>query len=346
MPRGYSLDVTLLPSLTLPMFERRGPKFVKMLGHRRKAELAQVGEWLHFDGASEAEVRLWSGLWWDPAEHAQKVSSELKSVVEALLSAYRGLRLSVSPKDYEVIFAAAFLSRTTDYYANVVRWIRLMSPDGTLNTSLAPHVGSSFQLRQLPEVISSLKRILPLPSDPWDARQRLLALKWVGPKVADAFLLFSGITTELAPADVHYMRLGVKLGLLSPRAKAPSKSACLKWTCPECPRSDSCSTGVSLESLGPLAGWVQTVLYTHDRLFCSRRRCASCPLIQFCDSPMAERKPPSENHDLSGQNPQSGCLPGAHHVWEAQNDHAASRREDGVRQGPHEYVGFLGPKPG
>lgn len=330
VPRGYGLDVTLLPSLTLPMFERRGSKFVKIIGYRRKAELAQAGGWLYFDGAREAEVKLWSGLWWDPTEHAQKVSSELRSLIEALLSTYRGLRLSVSPRDQGVIFAAAFLSRTTDYYANVVRWVRLMSPDGTLDASLAPQVGSSFQLRQLPDVISSLRRILPLPRDPWHARQRLLALKWVGPKVADAFLLFSGITTELAPADVHYMRLGVKLGLLSPRAKAPSKSACLRWTCPECPRSNVCSTGVSLEHLGPLAGWVQTVLYTHDRLFCSRRRCSSCPLIQFCGSPMAERKSPLENHDFSGQNSQGGRLPRTHHVWEVQNDHAASRREDGV----------------
>ena len=34
-PEGYSLADTLLPSLTLPMFERRGARYVKVAGHRR-----------------------------------------------------------------------------------------------------------------------------------------------------------------------------------------------------------------------------------------------------------------------------------------------------------------------
>ena len=144
--------------------------------------------------------------------------------METLLSAYRGLRLSVSPGDQDLVFAAAFLSRNTDYYANVVRWVRLLSPDGELDPSLAVNAGRSFQLRQLPEVMASLREISPLPRDPWEARRRLLSLRWVGPKVADAFLLFTGVSTELAPADVHFLRLGVRLGLLSAETRAQQGS--------------------------------------------------------------------------------------------------------------------------
>ena len=205
--------------------------------------------------------------------------------METLLSAYRGLRLSVSPGDQDLVFAAAFLSRNTDYYANVVRWVRLLSPDGELDPSLAVNAGRSFQLRQLPEVMASLREISPLPRDPWEARRRLLSLRWVGPKVADAFLLFTGASTELAPADVHFLRLGVRLGLLSAEARAPDKRACLRWTCSECPRLEKCATGASREALGPLAGWVQTALYVHDRLFCFKGKCSVCPLLDLCSSP-------------------------------------------------------------
>jgi len=85
-------------------------------------------------------------------------------------------------------------------------------------------------------------------------------------------------------ADVHFLGLGVRLGLLSAEARAPDKRACLRWTCSECPRLEKCATGASREALGPLAGWVQAALYVHDRLSCSRGKCSACPL-DLCSSP-------------------------------------------------------------
>jgi len=210
----------------------------------------------------------------DPRELTSRVSSRISPVVEALLEAFPRLRLSVSPWDRTLVFYAAFLSRNTDYYANVVPWVRRIASGSW------PRSGS-YQLRQLRAIRPGLS--LEPRGDVWEERDHLLSVRWVGPKVAHAFLTFSGRSTSLAPPDVHALRAGSRLGLLPEGCSPPSKSWCLGRRCPDCPRAPSCPSGVLFREAGPLASWIQTCLYVLDREVCSRSSCGSCRLRPLCE---------------------------------------------------------------
>jgi len=210
----------------------------------------------------------------DPWDLAGLVSRRLSPVVEALLETFPWLRLSVSPWDRTLVFYAAFLSRNTDYYANVVPWVRKIASGSW------PRSGS-YQLRQLRLIEPELS--LDPRGDVWEERDSLLSVRWVGPKVAHAFLTFSGRCTSLAPPDVHALRAGARLGLLPRGCAAPTKSWCLGRRCPDCPRVSACASGILFREAGPLASWIQTCLYLLDREMCSRSLCDSCPLKLLCE---------------------------------------------------------------
>ncbi len=279
MPRlrawpGYDLHLTMAPSFVRALFERRGDAYVKAAGRSRGAVVYQDGEYVVGEGCGEEELLRWSGLW---------LGRELvEERAGPLAAAYPGLGLAVDPFDRHLVFVAVFLSRATSWEANVLRWCRaIFSRSETLDELLSldfSELGGSFQLRQLGPALRAYAEA-PRAGDPWELRRALLAIPHVGPKLADAYLLFAGIDASAAPIDRHAHRMARRLGL---GGGQPRKELCARYGCPECPRAGVCLRARMSELYGPAAGWVQTAFYVHDRALCARRACAECPLRGIC----------------------------------------------------------------
>ncbi|NPA70487.1 MAG: hypothetical protein GXO26_06725, partial [Crenarchaeota archaeon] len=141
-------------------------------------------------------------------------------------------------------------------------------------------VGNSYQLQQLADVIDQVLSI-KLEDDFWIVRQNLLKIPYAGPKVVDAFLIFTKSTTSIAPSDIHYERF-VKRFKIFENFKKPVKSYCIRYRCYNCPISNKCLTGLSYKYIGRLSSWIQTVSYVIDREFCTRMLCYRCPLSDIC----------------------------------------------------------------
>lgn len=272
---GYSLAATLAPSFVRALFAERGGAYVKLAGWRRGAAIWQEGSEVVGEGCGEEELRYWSGLWLD-----RRVVEERAPL---LARAHRELGLSVSPYDRHLIFVAVFLSRATSWEANVLRWCRaIFSRADSLEELLEldfSEVGRSFQLRQLKGALREYAEHAARASDPWEARRALLRVGNVGPKLADAYLLFTGLDPSAAPIDRHAVRMAGRLGL---EGSPPRKELCRRYACPECPAAARCLRALLSRLYGPAAGWAQTAFYVHDKQFCTRRACAHCPLSGAC----------------------------------------------------------------
>lgn len=252
--------------------------FVKIAGWRCGAKVWQEGDYVVGEGCSVEELRYWAGLWLG-REVVEKRAPRLAST-------YRHVGLSVSPHDKDLLFIPIFLSRATSWEFNVLRWCRtLFSRAETLDELLEldlESVGSSFQLRQLKPALEEFRRVVSaLERDPWTVRQRLLSIKNVGPKLADAYLLFTGLDSSAIPIDRHAVRMSRRLGLAG-RFRTPSKALCSKFRCGECPASRTCLRSLLSRKFGEAGGWVQTVFYLHDAAYCSRSACSECPLRNAC----------------------------------------------------------------
>jgi endonuclease III len=281
MPRvkaweGYSLSATLAPSFVRALFEERGGFYVKIAGHRRGARMWQEGEEVVGEGCDEEELRYWSGIWLDRSLVEEKATH--------LAAAHKELGLSVSPYDRHLIFVAVFLSRATSWEGNVLRWCRgIFSRADTLEALLKldfVEFGSSFQLKQLGPALRRYAEQVHCVSDPWEVRRALLSLRNVGPKLADAYLLFTGLDPSAPPIDRHALRMTARLGL---SGVSPRRELCARYPCPECPTAASCIRWALSSIYGSAAGWVQTAFYVHDTLFCSLSSCQLCPLSRVCE---------------------------------------------------------------
>jgi len=292
---SVNLEATLRPSFTLALFERVGPsEWRKVAGAHRGCVLGQRGSQVYSD-AGEEPLAHWSGAWFSPEREFEVVGGGLspreRSIVGALLSAHAGLSLSVSPHDMELMLIPVALSRRTDYERNVLRWCRAMwCRASTLSEVLRLDfrlVGTSYQLEQLKATLqdftAKVAPRLPDLKDPWELRMALMECRYVGPKVADAYILFTKVDVSAAPVDVHMVRMALRLGLADFDA-LPSKALCSRFACYECPASDGCLRAALSRKYGGLAGWLQTALYVHDKLYCQARRCSSCPLRSYCSA--------------------------------------------------------------
>lgn len=279
MPRlraweGYSLEITLAPSFVRALFEKRGSSYVKIAGRSREAVIYQEDEWVVCEGCSGEELSFWSGLWLDRGLVEERAP--------LLAKAQKGLGLSVDPFDRHLIFTAVFLSRATNWEGNVLKWCRsIFSRAETLDDLLEfdfSRLGRSFQLAQLKRALVSYADAADF-RDVWEARRKLLSIKNVGPKLVDAYLIFSGLDSNAAPIDRHALRMASRLGITG---KPPRKSFCLRYPCPNCPLSEQCLRSRLAKLYHPVAGWVQTAFYFHDKTLCSTRACSNCTLSSSC----------------------------------------------------------------
>lgn len=285
------LHLSMYPSFASVLFNQIDNRtWLKELGYARGVVI-RIGEGLvECMGAEcgEEAVREWTGLWFNPSGYLRDVKRSRRFIVERLLEAYGNLRIITSSFDWKIILISVFLSRRTDYHVNVIRWVKALfqgfgEEDYNELVKRIDVIGGSYQLVQLKAILASLLD-LNFNSDPWTLRKILLTKRYVGPKVADAFLLFTRKGTTFTPSDTHYQNFVRRIGLSEGSLVVPSKRYCLRYnaTCTSCPLRNKCLAGWSITVFGRLSGWIQTVAYVHDKLFCRRRLCSKCKLRSIC----------------------------------------------------------------
>ncbi|MEM1546203.1 MAG: hypothetical protein QXY40_07985 [Candidatus Methanomethylicia archaeon] len=283
----YSLDATIYPSYTYALFRVDNGWWIKQYGFGRRGKMKLINESLEYTGFTEEEIMDLSGLWYDPIFFLNDLDSKLRETIKEIINTYRYVRISISPYDRNLIFILTFLSRRTDFHINVVKWAsKLFSNINDIDEVLKINIssiGNSYQLKQLREAVGNyLKVIEDKISDPWSLRMKLLEIRNVGPKIADAFILFHTRNSWIAPSDIHYQNFTRRLNIFR-YSSIPEKKTCLKYTCIECIKSNTCLTGLSYYKLGKIAGWLQTVSYIHDKKYCSRSKCIECKIKHLCE---------------------------------------------------------------
>lgn len=291
LPSEYSIELTLYPSMIYPLFSRVGEsEYAKVVG-RFHGTLIKIADSLAVAenprGISTRVLEEWLGTWYDPLEEESRLPRSSRSRVAPLVEAYRGLRIAISSVDREYVFVASFLSQNTSFHSNTCKWISALAEaygseflSGPVEFSRA---GSSYQLARLERSYSAYREVKE-PLDPGELRIALMRIPGVGPKVADAYLLFSRRAPESTPCDVHLRRIVARLGLVEYSA-LPAKSLCSRYYCwveSGCPRSGECLRSLLMSAYGKLSGFVQTASYLHDKLYCSKSRCGECPLREAC----------------------------------------------------------------
>ena len=286
----YSLRLSLFPSFIYALFVEVNGKFVKIAGWKKGYWITQVNGHI-YGNCGSSELSYWSGLWF--VKHILNSDNEL---VKLLFHTYH-IGLSISPYDKELLFIPIFLSRTTSWEANVLRWCRKLwsmvdSLEDVLRVDITT-IGRSFQLKQLKcGVKEFLDNVYPvMDEDPFTVRRALLSCKWVGPKIADAYLLSTGIDVTAVPIDTHMIKMARRLGI---DGIAPIKKMCIRYDCTSCPLRTKCLRYLLNQKFDKLAGWVQTVFYLFEHDYCTAMRCSTCPIQKLCRSPYQLRNPQSQ----------------------------------------------------
>jgi len=281
MPEKYSFWDTLYPSFIFPFFKKNG-SFVKKIGLYSGVRIRIEDEELIVEGEVPRDYVLeWTGLWFTPEGGKDKL--------KILIETYSRIRLAISSCDREYVFISVFLSQNTDFHTNTCRWIKKLSEiygsnfleriDLRFRTA-----GTSYQLARLEQTYPEFRQKILDEKDPGSLRLKLLSIKGVGPKIADAYILFSSRHPESTPCDIHLRRFVDRLGFIEYR-RLPSKNYCRKYYCwlkSECPVHEECLRFLMMNKYGRLSGWIQTIAYYHDKLYCSKRKCSICPLRELC----------------------------------------------------------------
>ncbi len=279
--KGIDLGLTLYPSFVLSILHQVDDGYVKIAGRSKGCVLRQAGGRIVSSCGEELASYL-SGLWYRDIFERASVKRSLSRVVDALRLVYSSLSLSVDPLDPLHIFVAIFLSQTTSYHVNVLSWARHLWSQ-TNNpfeaASLASRAFSSFQAKRLPRALECLPQTFN--GDIYEVRRQLLRCPYVGPKTADAFLLYALADPTSPPIDRHFMAMASRLGIFA-GLQPPRKEYCSKYRCEDCPVRDKCIRWRASRDLGGLAGWVQTAFYVHDKAYCARKLCDRCPLRGEC----------------------------------------------------------------
>ena len=284
----YSLELTMYPSFTYTMYIVDHNRYVKVYGMFRGYTMRQYGKFLEYSNVPEDVMLLLSGLWYDPVDEMSKASKSIRSKLSKIADTYSCVRLAIDPYDTIHMFISVFLSRRTDFHTNVVKWCRSifehLEREGVRSVRFR-EISSSYQMIQLEEVVRrgylDDPQRFSVGDDPWSTIRWILTIPYVGPKTTYAYVLFTSKYSMFAPTDVHMIRFNRRFNIVDAN-EAPVASYCLKYTCYNCPRVGTCITGSMFRTYGKLAGWIQTVAYVHDSLYCSRGRCDICPLRSEC----------------------------------------------------------------
>ncbi len=281
VPEKYSLWDTLYPSFIFPFFSQNNI-LVKNIGLYSGVKIRSKNGRFIVEGEVPRDFILeWTGLWFTP----RNGDDDIKVLIET----YSHVRLAISSCDREYVFISVFLSQNTDFHTNTCRWIKKLSetygPKFLEKKDLRfATVGTSYQLERLEQVYPEFCQKISNRKDPGSLRLKLLSIKGVGPKIADAYILFSSRHSESTPCDIHLRRFVDRLKLVEYQ-RLPSKNYCRRYYCwleSECPVCGECLRFLMMNKYGGLSGWIQTIAYYHDKLYCSKRKCNICQLREIC----------------------------------------------------------------
>jgi len=297
-PGDYNLELTLKPSFVSSLYASTdGSSWSKQAGlYAGLVVVRQVDEVVEAyvasevdEGASEALVHE-LGLWDErPSYRISKLRGALKEQIRALTELFPGVRLSIAPHDFNCIFIAVALSKRTRYEVFVRKWVKELWDrwhcDPTTIASLKleelERVGTSYQLVDL---VKTLRDYMKLGVDVRrtaveDLRRALMSCWGVGPKVADATLLFTTRSPWIVPCDTHLQRVSRRLGWVEEEVRMPSKALCLSLYCDECVNKfGPCLKVETEEKFRGFGGWVQTLTYLFGSAICtsSSPKCSRC----------------------------------------------------------------------
>lgn len=278
--KSIDLCLTLHPSFVLSMFNFTNKTYIKAAGRKKGCKIRAEDGAILTDCGDEA--LYWSGAWFMEVLDSEEPKRSFSWLLDLLRAHYSRLGLSVDPHDPLHILIPIFLSQSTSYHGNVIKWSRRLwerTDDPFKAAEIAPSIAGSYQLRRLRESFPCLSSAIN--RNIWATRRSLVNCRYCGPKVADAFLLFGMADTASVPVDRHFISMAKKLDLWDFRQ--PKSEFCKKYECYNCPANNRCIRWLASESLGKLAGWVQTVFYLHEKLYCSKKLCQECFLRSECN---------------------------------------------------------------
>jgi len=242
-----------------------------------------------------------SGSWFNTEDYLSSVSRDFKIIIEKMMTLYADIGIPTSPLDDLEIFTSIILSRNTDYHRNTVGWVRkllkifssLESLAYTEPDLLTCKVGSSYQVLELPKIISCYLRIRNSLNRSSENSRTLLKCRGVGPKTLYAYMLFVKLDTRYAPIDtnlLHFLNRLRSLRDVIGELVLPTKEYCLNYVCDECPKNNTCIEAFLKNALGSLNGWFQTLAFLHNKTYCTAKKCFECPLSTECLSHTRNKK--------------------------------------------------------
>ncbi|RLE86230.1 MAG: hypothetical protein DRN04_19885 [Thermoprotei archaeon] len=287
----YDLDLTMFPSFTSSLFTKLSKDYwVKTYGAFKGLKLKVRNSFLESNINNIEVVNLLSGLWYEPNRYLNELSRSVRYKVEYVVDVYEKIRIAINPYDKELMFLATALSQRTNYHANVIKWVKhiasLVDRGLSIKSINLMDLGRSYQLKRANVIIKHCINIVEKDKalsvdDVKKFKKVLLTCKFVGPKVVNAYLMFTRKAPYIVPVDIHFIRFLKNLNLLEFKRK-PVKNFCAKYICDECPYRYECVEALAMKVFKNLSSWIQTVAYVHDKLYCSRNKCSSCPLRSLC----------------------------------------------------------------
>ncbi|MCC6042646.1 MAG: hypothetical protein LM598_03335 [Candidatus Verstraetearchaeota archaeon] len=296
--QDYNLDLTLRPSFVSSLYVRAGEsawhKQVGLLSGsmtvRQVDGLIEVWVAREIDEGTKRALTYELGLWDEkPSQRLSTLRGELKEQVKALTELFPGVRLSIAPHDFNCIFIAVALSKRTMYEVFVRKWVKELWDrwrcDPAIIASIKledlKSVGTSYQLANLVRTLRDYVRLRVdvCKDEPENLRRALMSCWGVGPKVADATLLFATPSPWIVPCDTHLRRVSRRLGWIGEGVRMPSKALCLNLCCDECvDRFGPCLKVEIEEKFKGFGGWIQTLTYLFGGAICtsSSPRCSRC----------------------------------------------------------------------
>lgn len=315
----FNLDLTMTPSFISSMyvggFGRAWVKVAGVLGGLLKLKQERPSVLVVKCGVENANfvtevVKLEAGLWHKPFERSLE-GFPFRDILGRLAEAYPGVRIPVAPHDFNCLLIAVALSRRTSYGKFVLKWCRRLwklygcdlEAISKLSLDEFRAVGSSYQVLQLKEILSSFKSANMgdlFRLNPYVVRQKLLAsIKLLGPKAVDSLILSTFKAPDFIPCDTHLYIVASRLGLVQPKdTLMPQKSLCIKYACtmavsniigaPLCTKSEECLRA-KLSWLKEVGGWFQTIAYIHGSRICRKQKplCSECGIKGVCQNPQA-----------------------------------------------------------
>ncbi len=285
------LEFLLYPSFAMPLFDIREDLIIKKYGFCSNLIIKRIENRyivIHNNLKCLEYAKYILGLWFNPWSYINEVSDNFKSIILNLLKIYPNFSLSVSPLDDLAIFTSIILSRRTNYHINTIKWLKILMENYKDLSIIAKEdiskllkITKSYQIKDLPRLLSYYLDIRDLILSKTINPRKLLICKGIGPKVLYSYLLHVLLDTSYAPIDSN-LEIFIRNLKIYKDYNKPNKKYCLINECDNC-KLTSCIEYKLRKDLGRLTGWFQTFVYNYVKKFCKKKICNICYLRNYCN---------------------------------------------------------------